>query len=49
VYYSPIVGLRQHFNLDVSIRPCQSFAGNPLNFIRKSADGGFEEPAGRTR
>ncbi|RMF80120.1 MAG: isocitrate/isopropylmalate dehydrogenase family protein, partial [Planctomycetota bacterium] len=44
VYSSPIVGLRQHFNLDVSIRPCRSFGGNPLNFIRKSADGGFEEP-----
>ncbi len=44
VYYSPIVGLRQHFNLDVCIRPCQSFKGNPLNFIRRNADGGFEEP-----
>lgn len=43
VYSSPIVGLRQHFNLDVSIRPCQSFPGNPLNFIRRSK-GGFEEP-----
>ncbi len=45
VYYSPIVGLRQRFNLDVSIRPCRSFKGNPLNFIRKAAGGGFEEPA----
>ncbi len=44
VYFSPIVGLRQHFNLDVCIRPCQSFKSNPLNFIRRSADGGFEEP-----
>ncbi len=44
VYYSPIVGLRQHFNLDVCIRPCQTFKGNPLNFIRRTADGGFEEP-----
>jgi isocitrate dehydrogenase (NAD+) len=44
VYYSPIVGMRQHFNLDVCIRPCKSFPGNPLNFIRRSADGGFEEP-----
>lgn len=44
VYYSPIVGLRQHFNLDVCIRPTKSFKGNPLNFIRKSSDGGFEEP-----
>jgi 3-isopropylmalate dehydrogenase len=44
VYFSPIVGLRQAFNLDVCIRPCRSFPGNPLNFIRRSADGGFEEP-----
>ena len=44
VYYSPIVGLRQTFNLDICIRPCRSFPGNPLNFIRKTADGGFEEP-----
>ena len=43
VYFSPIVGLRQHFNLDICIRPCQSFKGNPLNFIRRSSSG-FEEP-----
>ena len=43
VYFSPIVGLRQHFNLDICIRPCISFKGNPLNFIRRSKDG-FEEP-----
>ncbi len=43
VYYSPIVGLRQHFNLDICIRPCRSFKGNPLNFIRRRGDG-FEEP-----
>jgi 3-isopropylmalate dehydrogenase len=35
--------LRQHFNLDICIRPCQSFKGNPLNFIRRSNDG-YEEP-----
>jgi isocitrate dehydrogenase (NAD+) len=44
VYYSPIVGLRQKFDLDICIRPCRSFPGNPLNFIRRSADGDFEEP-----
>jgi 3-isopropylmalate dehydrogenase len=44
VYYSPIVGLRQTFDLDVSIRPCITFAGNPLNFIRRAADGGVDEP-----
>ena len=44
VYFSPIVTMRQHFNLDICIRPCRSFAGNPLNFIRKRPDGTFEEP-----
>ncbi len=44
VYYSPIVGLRQHFTLDISIRPCPSFPGNPLNFVRRAADGSTEEP-----
>ncbi|HEV3512313.1 MAG TPA: isocitrate/isopropylmalate family dehydrogenase [Candidatus Sulfotelmatobacter sp.] len=43
-YFSPIVTLRQKFNLDSCIRPCISFPGNPLNFIRKRPDGGFEEP-----
>lgn len=43
-YFSPIVTMRQRFNLDTCIRPCISFPGNPLNFIRKRADGGFEEP-----
>ncbi len=44
VYFSPIVGLRQHFNLDICVRPCVSFKGNPLNFIRKNSSGGFDEP-----
>jgi isocitrate dehydrogenase (NAD+) len=44
VYFSPIVGLRQHFDLDLCIRPCRSFKGNPLNFIRRDSNGGFEEP-----
>jgi 3-isopropylmalate dehydrogenase len=44
VYFSPIVGLRQKFDLDVSIRPCITFPGNPLNFIRRGADGEPEEP-----
>ena len=44
VYYSPIVALRQVFDLDICARPCISFPGNPLNFIRRTADGGFEEP-----
>ena len=44
VYYSPIVALRQHFDLDISIRPCRTFPGNPLNFIRRGADSAVEEP-----
>ncbi len=44
VYSSPIVGLRQHFNLDVCIRPCRTYKGNPLNFIRRGKDGVIEEP-----
>jgi len=44
VYYSPIVGMRQHFNLDICIRPCKSFPGNPLNFIRRGKGGQVEEP-----
>jgi 3-isopropylmalate dehydrogenase len=43
-YFSPIVTMRQRFNLDTCVRPCISFPGNPLNFIRKRPDGGFEEP-----
>lgn len=43
-YFSPIVTLRQKFNLDTCIRPCISFPGNPLNFIRKKPAGGFDEP-----
>ncbi len=35
VYYSPIVGLRQHFYLDLCIRPCRTFKGNPLNYVRR--------------
>src|SRR5581483_9999125 len=43
-YFSPIVTMRQAFNLDTCIRPCISFPGNPLNFVRQRRDGGFEEP-----
>ncbi len=43
-YFSPIVTMRQHFNLDICIRPCIAFPGNPLNFVRKTPTGGFEEP-----
>lgn len=43
-YYSPIVTMRQRFNLDTCVRPCISFPGNPLNFVRRKPDGGVEEP-----
>lgn len=43
-YCSPIVTMRQRFHLDTCIRPCISFPGNPLNFIRKKTSGGFDEP-----
>jgi len=43
-YYSPIVTMRQRFNLDVCQRPCIGFAGNPLNYVRKRVDGGCDEP-----
>jgi len=32
VYSSPIVGLRQKFNLHTNLRPCKAFPGNPLNY-----------------
>ncbi|MDR2410323.1 MAG: hypothetical protein LBE13_19740 [Bacteroidales bacterium] len=44
VYYSPIVSMRQKFKMDICMRPCKTFKGNPLNFIRRTADGNFEEP-----
>lgn len=44
VYSSPIVGLRQHFNLDICIRPCKTYKGNPLNFIRRGKGDAIEEP-----
>ncbi|MHC4126779.1 MAG: isocitrate/isopropylmalate dehydrogenase family protein [Planctomycetota bacterium] len=31
VYFSPIVRLRQLFNLHTNLRPCKAFPGNPLN------------------
>jgi len=44
IYSSPIVGLRQHFDLDICIRPCQTLKGNPLNFVRRGPQGEMEEP-----
>ena len=31
-YQSPIVRLRQHFNLATNLRPCKGYPGNPLNY-----------------
>ncbi len=31
-YRSPIVRLRQEFNLHTNLRPCKAFPGNPLNY-----------------
>lgn len=44
VYASPIVGLRQHFGLDICMRPCHTYKGNPLNFIRRGIGDAIDEP-----
>ncbi len=44
VYFSPIVKMRQLFNLDICIRPCRAFPGNPLNFIKRGPGNAVEEP-----
>ena len=44
VYSSPIVGLRQHFGLDICLRPCRTYTGNPLNFIRRGQGNNIDEP-----
>ncbi|MCB8994961.1 MAG: isocitrate/isopropylmalate dehydrogenase family protein [Bacteroidales bacterium] len=44
VYSSPIVSLRQYFDLDICIRPCKTYMGNPLNFIRRGPGNTIEEP-----
>ncbi|MFQ5490856.1 MAG: isocitrate/isopropylmalate dehydrogenase family protein [Phycisphaerae bacterium] len=31
-YFSPIVRLRQEFNLHANMRPCKAYPGNPLNY-----------------
>jgi len=44
VYSSPIVGLRQHFGLDICLRPCKTYKGNPLNFIKRGVGDEIIEP-----
>ncbi len=43
-YSSPIVGLRQLFNLDICVRPCKSYKSNPLNFVRRGKGNSIDEP-----
>ncbi len=31
-YFSPILRIRQEFNLHTNLRPCKAFKGNPLNY-----------------
>ena len=31
-YHSPVVSLRQFFDLYINMRPCKSYPGNPLNY-----------------
>lgn len=44
IYYSPIVSMRQKYDLDICMRPCKTFKGNTLNFIRRGFGGTIEEP-----
>jgi isocitrate dehydrogenase (NAD+) len=43
-YSSPIVALRQLFDLDICVRPCRSYKGNPLNFVRRGKGNTIDEP-----
>lgn len=38
VYRSPIVRLRQLFNLHTNLRPCKAYPGNPLNYRGDDVD-----------
>src|SRR5438132_13010633 len=48
VYFSPIVKLRQMFNLHTNMRPCKSYPGNPLNY-RGTAIGNPAGPGGEIK
>ncbi|HHN78057.1 MAG TPA: isocitrate/isopropylmalate dehydrogenase family protein, partial [Phycisphaerales bacterium] len=37
-YFSPIVKLRQVFNLHTNLRPCKAYPGNPLNKLGDDID-----------
>ena len=47
-YFSPIVKMRQHFKMDICMRPCKTFKGNPLNFIQRGDDNNIVEPVVNT-
>ena len=36
--------MRQHFGLDICLRPCRTYSGNPLNFIRRGVGDVVDEP-----
>ncbi len=38
VYFSPIVKLRQMFNLHTNLRPCKAYPGSPLNYRGDDVD-----------
>ena len=44
VYRSPLLSLRQRFDLATCLRPARTFPGNPTNFVRRLASGTIEEP-----
>lgn len=44
IYSSPIVALRQHFGLDICLRPCRTYKGNPLNFVKRGSKNEITEP-----
>jgi len=43
-YRSPLLTLRRHFDLAICLRQARSWAGNPVNHVRRRVDGTVEEP-----
>ncbi len=43
-YSSPVLGLRRQLGLELAVRPCRSLPGLLGNFVRRTAQGGIEEP-----
>lgn len=42
-YASPVLELRRRFALETSLRPCVTYPGNPMNFVRRRG-GALDEP-----